>query len=222
MMKPADLLKDARKRAGFTGPAEAARAHGWKESTYTSHENGTRRITDTAARRYAGVFDVKAADLMGWRGDEGGEGSAEKSIGVIGDFKMGLWQDTSIDRDGEKSALRLPQAVGGVRKRLAVKAADESANRYILPGEFAIFELITPEDALDLAVGSLVVVERWNGPLRERSIRRVRAKSGSKMDLACHSTEARFNQVVTYPSGKSSDRVEIVGVVVGKYAEFTI
>lgn len=219
MIKPAEILKTAREKAGFDKPTEAARAHGWVESTYISHENGTRGIGKQYAKRYAKAFGIREADLLGISAAPDAEGDTERSIRVIGETAVGLWQDTTIEREREKAALRLPDVGSGTRKRQAFKAVDQSADKTISAGEYAIFEPLSSEEIAALPVNSLVIVERWRGALRERSIRRVLRKSGVKIELACHSTERRFSEAITYPSPKSTEKVEIVGRVVGKYAD---
>ncbi len=48
----AQRLKAYREAAGFRFRSEAARANGWSESTYRSHENGTRPIGDDDAENW--------------------------------------------------------------------------------------------------------------------------------------------------------------------------
>lgn len=64
MESSSDRLKRARIAKGFTTATSAARAYGWTESTYIHHENGTRKITPDAAKRYAKYLGVSAADLL--------------------------------------------------------------------------------------------------------------------------------------------------------------
>lgn len=61
---PFKRLQEARAKAGFSGPTEAARAFGWGISTYLSHENGTRGLRPAVADRYAKAFRVPAEWLL--------------------------------------------------------------------------------------------------------------------------------------------------------------
>lgn len=54
-------LRTIRKAAGFTSARAAALAAGWPESTYRSHEAGTRTIAPRDAQRYAMWFRFKGA-----------------------------------------------------------------------------------------------------------------------------------------------------------------
>ncbi len=60
-----DRLKDARIRAGFKSAAAAARAHGWTESAYRHHENGTRGFDMETAITYANAYKANARYLFG-------------------------------------------------------------------------------------------------------------------------------------------------------------
>lgn len=69
MEEPCDRLEKARRNAGFEQAVEAARAFGWQESTYVSHENGTRGIRPEVAERYARAFRVRPEWLLYGRHD---------------------------------------------------------------------------------------------------------------------------------------------------------
>jgi hypothetical protein len=59
-----ERLQHARRRKGFPDATSAARALGWNENTYRSHENGTRGIKRSAAKRYAAAFKVNEVWLL--------------------------------------------------------------------------------------------------------------------------------------------------------------
>ncbi len=61
----ADRLKAYRLQAGFRFAAAAAKRHRWPESTYRSHENGTRPIGDDDADRYAAGFSRPGREITG-------------------------------------------------------------------------------------------------------------------------------------------------------------
>lgn len=64
MMEPKDRLEQARKKAGYETASDAARAYGWTEPTYLSHENGARGIRPAVAKQYAKAFKVPAEWLL--------------------------------------------------------------------------------------------------------------------------------------------------------------
>lgn len=61
---PDQRLRWARQRAGYESATAAARRFHWKESTYLSHENGTRDLSRKAAVKYAKAFKISAG--AGW------------------------------------------------------------------------------------------------------------------------------------------------------------
>lgn len=72
MKDRAERLRWAREHAGFAKMADAARAHGWDEFVYRSHETGRRKFDETWAQRYARAFRVRFLWLLS------GQGSATK------------------------------------------------------------------------------------------------------------------------------------------------
>lgn len=61
---PHGRLQIARSKAGYQTASEAARAFGWNENTYRSHENGERGLKRPVAERYAKAFKVSPAYLL--------------------------------------------------------------------------------------------------------------------------------------------------------------
>jgi len=62
---PAKRLKWAREHhGGYKTPTDAARGRGWKTSTYLGHENGDRRLTEKAARKYGAAYRIPWNWLM--------------------------------------------------------------------------------------------------------------------------------------------------------------
>lgn len=64
MQEPHERLRQARREAGYPDAASAARAYGWVEPTYYSHENGIRGLRRDTAERYAKAFHVPAEWLL--------------------------------------------------------------------------------------------------------------------------------------------------------------
>jgi transcriptional regulator with XRE-family HTH domain len=75
-----ERLRWARKAAGYDTAADAARAFGWNEVTYTSHENGIRNPRPPTVQRYARALNVTFAWLQTGEGIK----SAANPIPVVG------------------------------------------------------------------------------------------------------------------------------------------
>jgi hypothetical protein len=59
----ANLLAEARRRAGFPTAAAAAAAYGWSDVTLRAHERGARRISPSDAEKYALAFGLPVEAL---------------------------------------------------------------------------------------------------------------------------------------------------------------
>lgn len=210
---PADKLRRARIARGFATAAQAARAHGWSVVTYTSHENGTRGLRPDAAARYAKAFGLSPSDLLGLRNADG-----TQSVPVIGGAAMGVWRDTELDSEQKSNGLSVVVISTGVQSvQFALEVLDNSINKLIKIGEFAICTPLGEADLGNLTVGALVVVDRTRGALRERSIRRVAANAG-RLELQTESTEKKMAETVECPSRRRDEVVTVIGRVIGKYA----
>jgi phage repressor protein C with HTH and peptisase S24 domain len=64
MKEPFERLKELRQKNGYRTAGDAARAYGWNELTYRSHENGTRGIKPAIAERYARAFRTSAEYIL--------------------------------------------------------------------------------------------------------------------------------------------------------------
>ena len=60
-----ERLREARKAAGYDSASAAARAFGWKGSSYIAHENGQNDFNDEQAQMYARAFKT-TADWLLW------------------------------------------------------------------------------------------------------------------------------------------------------------
>lgn len=107
MTEPHERLKEARVRARYAEAADAARAFGWNEVTYRSHENGQRGLRPDVAKKYARAFRVSMAWLLT------GSGSANSTdfttVSLVGSISAGgtisLAADQSNDVDAYEAAL---------------------------------------------------------------------------------------------------------------------
>lgn len=215
METPAEKLKKARLAKGFPHAADAARAHGWPASTYTSHENGTRGIQVEAARRYARAFGLDCGELLGLEGGRPSILKITEDLTIMGSTAIGIWKDTRIDEDQPREKLRgVPRTAPG--RRQAVQVVDESVNLSIAPGEYAIYEEISV--ALEDADGALLYIQRSRDGLVERSIRRAFRVDPDRLKLIAHSTRPQFTDPIEYPSSQGKEDITIIGRVVGKYA----
>ncbi len=218
METPAQKLRKARIAKGFPHAADAARAYGWPASTYTSHENGTRGIQVEAARRYARAFGLDSGELLGLESGRPSILKTTEDLTIMGSTAIGIWKDTKIEEEPPREKLRgVPRTAPG--RRQAVQVIDESVNRSIAPGEYAIYEEISVDP--EHADGALLYIERSRDGLVERSIRRAFRLDPGRLKLIAHSTRPQFADPIEYPSSHGNEDITILGRVVGKYAAIT-
>lgn len=213
-LRIAERLRRAREARKFETAAAAAQHHGWKESTYTSHENGTRGLRVAVAREYAKAFRIPLDELVG---DAVGAVLADQTP-VVGEAAWGVWREMALNSEGLSTATFVPVQQQNDKIRCAVRMADTSADKSIPQGDFAIYQELEEDEIPDLPVGTLLVLKRLRSDIYETTVRRVTAHGAGSLTLAFHSNDPRFAGSVQVPySGNST--WSIVGQVVGRYGE---
>jgi hypothetical protein len=180
--------------------------------TYTSHENGIRGIRKDAAERYGKALGVDPATLLGFNPST--HFDADQGVIVIGAASWGLWRDKRMFNAQSPAVIEVPRQPGATARR-AVMVADDSVNKVMSSGTFAIFEPLP--DLRAVSTGKFVVIRRTQGELEELSVRRVLSAVDDVVRLAPHSTNPAFKETLTLNLDDLGD-VEVVGIVVGKYA----
>lgn len=200
---------------GFASAAAAAQHFSWTVSTYVSHENGTRGLNADAAERYGKAFGIPAAELLGLT-----PASDVNEVQVMMAASLGVWRDARVDAEqkGNKNTVTIPR-VEGIAVRYAVPVADDSVNKTLISGSFAI---CVPVEADEPAQPGLFYhVERIRDGLVERTIRRAERGGDGKLSLRTHSTSAALLSVVSYPAKEKDGEVKILGRVIGAYTPLT-
>ncbi|ACB95038.1 XRE family transcriptional regulator [Beijerinckia indica] len=102
MDQPFHRLQIARQQAGFESATEAARAFGWNENTYRSHENGERGLRIAIAERYAKAFDVSAAWLLTGENEEDRQAPEKEpkyTVRLVGRIGAGAVIDSEFEQE---------------------------------------------------------------------------------------------------------------------------
>lgn len=216
-MEPNERLRLARERAGYQSPLDAARAFGWNENTYKSHEGGIRGIRPIAAKRYAKAFRVSTAWIL--TGEETGNLSKPQlpvdTLPVLGDVAAGVWvEQNGYDEPHEFVPVVADSRFSGM-KQFALKVRGESMNVLIRDGEFVICV-----DAIDLGRAprkdDIVVVTRTRsaGHLRETTLKQVEVNRG-KVELWPRSTDKKYQLPLILNDGDEDGvDVEITAYVI--------
>lgn len=211
-------LKEARKLRGFRSARAAAQRFGWPAPTYGSHENGTRGI-GRMYREYAKKLRVNPAWLLG-HSDE--RDSIVRGVAVVADVAIGTWRE----RQPHHGPPRIARNVGIPSRqdsdetdKFAVRIADASMNKEFPQGAFAIC-VHCDEDTL-LRVGQVVYIERVRDGLMELSLRRVTSANAGSCRLSTYSHDPKLRQDVAVPPTRADERIRVLGIVVGKYEDFS-
>jgi SOS-response transcriptional repressor LexA len=210
----ATRLAEARAKAGYISARDAAAAFGWTYSTYAAHENGNRKITVEAGRRYARAFQVSASWLL-WGTKEEDLPPEPVSVPVIGKVAAGVWFDAdsySFEDDTWIPAVRAPEFRNG--RQVAYKVEGPSMNRVLPDGVYAIGVLI--EGFRDPRHDDIVVLNRYRGGLVETTIKRFVVQGGSAIYMP-DSDDPRFQTPIKLDTLDEDVTVEIRAIVVGSY-----
>jgi SOS-response transcriptional repressor LexA len=220
MNEAADRLRALRIKKGYSTAADAAKAFGWNEHTYKSHENGMRGIRPDAARKYAAALGSTPAYILGVGGSSG-NGAESKPVNhlvhvpVIARVSAGTFRyDESIEFEGILVPA-VPRADLAAALQYSVIVDGPSVNRRIPDGAFAI---CMPYDSYPGGAqhGQLVHVVRERAGLFENTIKELRF-TPTGMVLMPASTDPRYQEEVTLSSGDDGEIVRIQGIVVGAY-----
>lgn len=172
MSEPYERLQEARRKAGFKEAVEAARAYGWTQATYTSHENGIRGLRPDVAERYAKAFRVSPEWLLYGRGPRAAKAAAtaQKKVPLVGYVSAGA--EAHFMPAGELGEVDAP--AGATETTVAVEIRGESLgplfDRWIVYYN-DVRRPVTPD-----LVGQLCVVGLEDGRVLVKKIRRSRVR----------------------------------------------
>lgn len=213
--KPNVPLIRARERLHSTA-TDAAKAIGMNDGTYRSYENGNRPVTPKAAIKFAKHFGGQPQDYCDTLAAIGGRGG-EAEIEVLGEAQVGIWRDLSLEDQGlgRNRTITVVNPTG--KRRWAIKIADQSVNRLLKKGWFAVLERAPSESPREYRDGQFVFIQRIRGGLTEESVRRVEV-IGDKCTLTCYSTEKRYEgERLPFPPRSKDEQVIVAALVVGGY-----
>jgi DNA-binding XRE family transcriptional regulator len=175
MMEPQDRLQKARQEAGYENAVDAARAFGWGQSTYISHENGTRGLKPTIAEKYARAFRVTPEWLLyGNKGKKAQALAAERrTVPLVGYVGAGATAHFFGDQ-GQLGDVPAPE--GSSDETVAVEIRGDSLGA--LFDRWLVFYDDVHRPVTADQVGRLCVVGLLDGRILIKKIQRSRAKQG--------------------------------------------
>lgn len=219
MSDPAARLRQLRIRKGFATASDAAKAFGWNEHTYKSHENGVRGIRPDAARKYAAGFGSTAAYILGiGNGSETPAVNHVTNVPVIARVSAGTFRyDEGLELEGVLvPAVPRKDVVADLQYSVIVDGP--SVNKRIADGAYAI---CVPYDRYPGGAqhGQLVHVVRERSGLHEHTIKELRFTATGAV-LVPVSTDPRYQEEIALGTGEDDEIVRIHGIVIGSYTPF--
>lgn len=152
MGEPSDRLQQARREAGYAGPAEAAARFGWNANTYKSNENGNAPFSFKKAQSYAKAFGVRVEWLYGGLGAM--RGATVEVVGAVGADAEGR----ILLAHGDPSNDWAPAPPGASDKAVALRVRGHSMGQVAEDGALIYFEDQRTPPTTDM-LGHVVVVE---------------------------------------------------------------
>lgn len=217
MKEPSDRLRELRIKKRFGSPSEAARAFGWNEHTYKSHENGIRGIRLAAARKYAAAYGSTAAYILTGSDGHGPAPSINQVIEVplLGTVSAGLFREGDGLEFGESLVPAVPRHDIPAAAQYCLRVDGPSVNLRIPDGAFAICAYYDryPGGAHH---GQLVHVVREVSGLVENTIKELRydEKGAYLMPV---SSDPAFQEPIRLNGRDEEATIRIAGVVIGKF-----
>lgn len=173
-MEPSDRLQKARLDAGFENAVDAARAYGWKESTYISHENGIRGLKPAVAERYAKAFRRPAEWILYGKGkNEPLEAKATRTARVVGYVGAGA-QTYFFDDQGDLDEVPAPDSASD--RTVAVEVRGESLGA--LFDRWLVFYDDVHRPVTTDQIGRLCVVGLRDGRIMVKKVQKSRGRNG--------------------------------------------
>lgn len=173
MEEPFQRLQQAREKAGFDGPTDAAKAFGWNVVTYLAHENGTRGLRPAVAERYARAYHVSTDWILFGRGKGRDRVLNEKPITVPLVGYVGAGAEAYFFSDqGEID--RVPAPDGSSPDTVAVEIRGESLGSFF-DRWLVFYDDVRRPVSSDL-IGRLCVVGLEDGRILIKKLQRSRTR----------------------------------------------
>jgi phage repressor protein C with HTH and peptisase S24 domain len=216
MKEPGDRLRELRIKKGYDTTADAARAFGWNENTYKSHENGERGIKLPVARKYAAAYGSSASYILTGDGADKPDPVVKNvtSAPLLGIVAAGYFQSSDFLPDDDTIIPAVIRPGIPPNRQYAVRVDGPSVNRRIADGMYAICVPLEyfPGGA---TLGSLVhVIMEQDGEF-EHTIKEIRYGQNGLI-LMPVSDDPDFQKPIIVEENEHR-LVRINGVVIGAY-----
>lgn len=226
-----ERLKQARKEAGFQFAKEAARAFGWNENTYSSHENGNRGFPSSAGEKYAKNFGVDFNWLMTGRGSPKKTGNTSdefhgidintgqpiregvRMVTVKGYVQAGHFADNQEWPQDRWYTVPVPNDPEFQNVNLyGAETKGPSMNKRYSEGSIVVFTSIY-ETEEEVVPGRRYIVEKIDGAEYEKTVKTLHQDKDGRNWLLPESTDPLFQEPYELKENGEQE-VRVVGRVV--------
>lgn len=217
MRGPADRLRELRAKRYATA-VDAARAFGWNENSYKSHENGERGIRPHVAQKYAAAYGSTAAYIL--TGDDTRSATIQKvtSVPLRGIVAAGMFRPNDWVPEDTTTVPALVRNGIPPQKQYAVRVDGPSVNKRIADGSYAICADFDSYPGGAPPGGLVHVVhERANGEV-EHTLKEIRFTSAGPT-LFPVSNHPDHQEPLPLRAA-DEETIRIVGVVIGSFTLF--
>lgn len=212
--EPHDRLRKLRIAKGFASATDAARAFGWPENTYKSHENGMRGVKPDVARRYARAFGSSPAYILTGEQQSTPIVSTVEAAPILGIVAAGAWRGGDDYFEDDTFVPKVARGDVSMSRQYAVRVEGESVNRVIQNGAYAICASLDAYPG-GAPPGSLVHVIREVDGALEHTIKELRVTAKGLL-LMPISTDPAHQEPLAM-TDNAYQRIVIQGVVIGTY-----
>lgn len=183
---PADRLRQARERAGFSSASEFARHAQVNYTTYAHHENGRREIKPETARLYARLLSLPAGNLL-----YGEETPSLAPIPVVGIVRNLGRCEPIADKNGRRDTVTLPDPVNLV----ALQIVGDDLYPAYRDGDIVFHRPLSSDRFDPVAMNGIECVVRL--PDGRMLLRTLTAQADGRYTLSAYHAPPMINQHIT-------------------------
>lgn len=209
----ANRLKLARVEAGYKTAREFSGKHGIPDSTYSTHEAGTRGIPRDTLLLYEKALGKNRGYLL--TGIEQPPLLAARSITIAGAVAAGVWRETVTfeNDDPRKKEIIIPDIPAGA---FALLVEGPSMNALYPAGTVLICRTVYDMER-EPRPEERVIIYRKNGGLIEATCKEFRLDKDGKPWAWPRSTDPKYQEPLPLANGQKGEEIEIAAIVIGSY-----
>lgn len=240
MTKTYERLKRAREDAGFDTATDFARAFNLNESTYRSHENGTRGLRMDAASRYANLLKINLTWLLTGKSEAnrreslkvnnqpmhtimpiGQENGAKpkRFVPIIGELRSGMFKEEADAQEPIGYVQDMADDRFSGLPRYAKRVIGPSMNNVIPDGSVALFVSLM-DLGRDPENGEIVeVIRRDKNGMVESTIKRYVETEDARY-LMPDSSHPEHREPIKLDDNGEEDAVTVRGLMIRAIIDF--